>query len=74
MAYVFSFSEPFYNEIGSTVLSRYAKWRTFTERFEDDPTIQVTYMFDDSTAEELANDIGDDERFGGYWPLGATLV
>ena len=72
--YVFSFEITLHNEIRRNLLARYNQWWVQEERFEDDPVIEVIYMFDDSTAEELAYEIGDDERFGGYYPLGARLV
>ena len=72
--YVFSFEITLHNEIQGNLLTRYKQWWVQEERVEDDTVIEVIYMFDDSTAEELASEIGDDERFGGYYPLGARLV
>lgn len=71
--YVFSFESSFYSDIKLT-LDKYEKWITLVERYEDDPVIEVAFMFDDSTADELACEIGEHEGFGGYWPLGSRLV
>ena len=66
--YVFSFIDVHDDHVNG-VLEKYSKWFTSEEVYDDENIIERYYNFDDSTAMELHNDLGDTEIFGGFWPV-----